>query len=147
MPEASSCCCCCYQPATAEATLRCLLATSRWEMPTMLPRTHKLKMLRKLHSCSHNLDSPKLWCHEGRSSCKMLRLLASVPETKHYTYWLYWQRTPIWECSPLTNFEASVTLNQYVAFNLHQNFYKDVLLLFLYTSRMFIFTNKLNKTA
>lgn len=32
------------------------------------------------------LDSPKLWCHEGRSSCKMLRLLASVPETKHYTY-------------------------------------------------------------
>ncbi|KAK2092500.1 Echinoderm microtubule-associated protein-like 6 [Saguinus oedipus] len=38
----------------------CLLTTSRWEMPTMLPWTHKPKTLwLKFHDWTHNLDSPK----------------------------------------------------------------------------------------
>lgn len=38
--------------------------------------------------------------------------------------------------------------NQYVAFNLHQSFYKRCFaIMFLYTLKVFIFTNKLNQTA
>lgn len=72
-------------PATAEAVMRCLLAASCWERPTtpqavQAPSASEVVWQRPSPGISKTVRPKR------KVSSNTLRLLASVPETKNYTY-------------------------------------------------------------